>query len=52
MLAPLPLGSWRPLLGEILDPPLRNNVQGYSREQLVLLVSIHWINCYCFHKNN
>ena len=26
MLAPPPLGSWRPLLGEILDPPLVSNV--------------------------
>ena len=25
MLAPPPLGSWRPLIGEILDPPLERN---------------------------
>ena len=39
MLAP-PLGSWRPLLGEILDPPLLSEVGGaYAKSGLIGMLS-------------
>ena len=39
MLAP-PLESWRPLLGEILDPPLKGSLNIFEKDVIMLFANI------------